>query len=111
MNDVEIIVDDRTLTKVDELVRKCGVGKRSLQRLFRAYVGVGPKWVIQRYRLQEAAQAAESGHAPSWAALAADLGYADQAHFIRDFKHLVGRTPAAYAREAGPPRERDARRE
>jgi AraC-like DNA-binding protein len=32
------------------------------------------------------------------AGLALDLGYADQAHFIRDFKRLVGRPPAGYAR-------------
>lgn len=32
------------------------------------------------------------------ATLALDLGYADQAHFIRDFKQLVGHPPAGYAR-------------
>ncbi|MCB1636320.1 MAG: helix-turn-helix transcriptional regulator, partial [Xanthomonadales bacterium] len=34
---------------------------------------------------------------PDWVRLAADLGYADQAHFIRDFKVAVGQTPASYA--------------
>ena len=34
-----------------------------------------------------------------WTELALALGYFDQAHFIRDFRKLVGRTPAAYARE------------
>jgi AraC-like DNA-binding protein len=32
-----------------------------------------------------------------WAAVAADLGYADQAHLIRDFRTAIGQTPAAYA--------------
>jgi AraC-like DNA-binding protein len=33
--------------------------------------------------------------------MAVDLGYFDQAHFIKDFKMLIGRTPAEYARDVG----------
>lgn len=93
--------EDRTITRVEQLVERFGIGKRQLQRLFGAYVGVSPKWVIQRYRLHEAADRAASGGAIDWADLAHDLGYADQAHFIRDFKRLVGRTPAEYTRALG----------
>lgn len=71
---------------------------RQLQRLFREYVGVSPKWVIQRYRLLDAAERVAAGTTIDWADLSLDLGYADQAHFIRDFKKLVGRSPAEYAR-------------
>ena len=35
------------------------------------------------------------------AALASELGYSDQAHFARDFKSIVGMSPAAYGRAAG----------
>ena len=38
--------------RVDDLVERHGVNKRTLQRLFAKYVGVTPKWVIQRYRLR-----------------------------------------------------------
>ena len=61
-------------------------------------MGVGPKWVIQRYRLHEAVARVQAGRPVAWAALAQDLGYFDQAHFIRDFKAMVGQTPQAYAR-------------
>jgi AraC-like DNA-binding protein len=37
---------------------------------------------------------------PRWTELALDLGYYDHAHFIRDFRRVVGRSPAAYAAEA-----------
>jgi len=70
------------------------VDVRSLQRRFRHYVGVSPKWVIRRYRLHEAAEQLRSKTPPPLAQLAASLGYSDQAHFTRDFKNVVGQTPA-----------------
>ncbi len=94
---VEAIALDRSLLKVDDLVARFGLGKRSLQRLFSEYVGVGPKWVIGRYRLHEAIDRIADGERVDWATLALDLGYFDQAHFIRDFRRLVGRTPTDYA--------------
>lgn len=95
---VDGIVHDRTLTSVEQLVRRWDIDKRRLQRLFSEYVGVGPKWVINRYRLHEAVERLAQGGAVDWAQLALDLGYFDQAHFIRDFRKLVGRPPAAYTR-------------
>jgi len=92
------IAEDRGITKVDQIVEQFAMSKRRLQRLFRDYVGVTPKWVIQRYRLIEAAERLNAGTAAGLADLAQDLGYADQAHFIRDFKRMVGRPPAGYAR-------------
>jgi AraC-like DNA-binding protein len=92
------IASDRGITRVEHLVTTAGVEARSLQRLFRDYVGVSPKWVINRYRLHEALEQIAAGDAIDWAALALDLGYFDQAHFIRDFRRLVGVAPGAYAR-------------
>jgi AraC-like DNA-binding protein len=92
------IAADPTATRVDELAAGFGIGMRRLQRLFAEHVGVGPKWVIRRFRLHEAAGRASSGTDVDWVALAADLGYSDQAHFIRDFTAMVGRPPARYAR-------------
>jgi AraC-like DNA-binding protein len=100
---VESIAADRGLLKVDDLVARHGIGKRALQRLFSEYVGVGPKWVIARYRLHEAIDRIADGQRVDWSTLALDLGYFDQAHFIRDFRRLVGRTPADYAQAVRDP--------
>ncbi len=89
---------DRGVTRVDQLIAGFGLGPRRLQRLFDEYVGVRPKWVIQRYRLHEAAERIAASAGQDWAELALELGYADQAHFVRDFRRFVGSTPAAYAR-------------
>ncbi|HEY6942633.1 AraC family transcriptional regulator [Dokdonella sp.] len=96
---VDGIAADRGLTRVDALAERHGLGLRALQRLFGDYVGVGPKWVINRYRLHEAVDQLAEGRAVDWTALALDLGYFDQAHFIRDFRALVGRTPGDFARD------------
>ena len=83
--------------RVADVAAAHGVSARTLQRLFRAHVGVTPKWVLQRYRLHEAAERIAAGEATDLAALAIDLGYFDQAHFGNDFRRYVGVPPAAYA--------------
>lgn len=95
---VDDIAADRSITTVEHLLDRWCVGKRPLQRLFNEYVGIGPKWVINRYRLHEAIERLADEVPVNWAELALDLGYFDQAHFIRDFKALVGCSPAAYTK-------------
>ncbi|RMB82168.1 helix-turn-helix transcriptional regulator [Streptomyces shenzhenensis] len=94
---VDRIRTDRSIRRVADFARAEGVSVRLLQRLFAGYVGVGPKWVILRYRIHEALERAEGEGSVDWAALAADLGYADQAHLVRDFTSTVGVPPAVYA--------------
>lgn len=96
------IILDRSLTRVEQLLAFSGKNMRSLQRLFRLYLGVSPKWVIARYRIHEALERLNENKAGDWAGLAFDLGYADQAHFIRDFKKLVGKTPTVYMKVRSP---------
>ena len=98
---IEAIMADRMIIKVDDIVEQLKLNKRWLQRLFNRYVGVSPKWVIKRYRLHEAAEKVAHGQAIDWPALALNLGYFDQTHFIKDFKAIVGQTPADYAKQIG----------
>lgn len=106
---VEAAATDRTLTSVEALRARAGLHLRELQRWFQDAVGVGPKWVIQRYRLHEALAALEAGQG-TVASLSADLGYADQAHFARDFKRVVGVAPSRYAKAVGARPARPRRR-
>ncbi|MEO7433628.1 MAG: AraC family transcriptional regulator [Dokdonella sp.] len=94
------IAADRSLLRVEALADRHGLSKRALQRMFNDYVGVSPKWVINRYRLHEAVERLAGGTDVDWTDLALSLGYFDQAHFIRDFRTLVGRTPGEYVRGA-----------
>lgn len=100
------IAADPGLTRVDDLAARLGTSVRRLQRRFAEHVGIGPKRVIRRYRLREVTELLARGVAIDWARLAAELGYADQAHLTRDFTTLVGEPPtrhaARYPAPAGP---------
>ena len=85
------------IKRVDALAGQAGLGVRRLQRLFAEYVGLGPKWVIRRYRLHEVGERLAAGAHIDWVRLAVELGYADQAHFVRDFSAMVGESPTRYA--------------
>jgi AraC-like DNA-binding protein len=87
-------------TSVAAIAARHRVSTRTLQRLFRRYVGVGPKWVLQRYRLHDAIEQLARGQGTDWARFALDLGYFDQSHFITDFRAVVGRSPSQYEAEA-----------
>lgn len=99
---VDLILRDIEIKTVDDLVERSGIGKRTLQRIFREYVGASPKWVVCRYRLHETVEKLNSGQKLDLAQLAVGLGYFDQAHLINDFKALVGCTPAQFVKQIGP---------
>lgn len=86
------------IQRVAQLCERWQIGERSLQRLVRTRMGITPKWLLQRHRLQEAAQLMGSGTGPNLARLAHALGYADQAHFTRDFASVTGMSPGEYVR-------------
>jgi AraC-like DNA-binding protein len=94
---VDLVATDPELTRVEALARRLDTSVRQVQRLFAEYVGVGPKWVIRRYRLHEVTERLANGGVVHWAGLAAELGYADQAHLTRDFTAMFGEPPTAYA--------------
>lgn len=100
---------DRSLLRVETLAERSGQSVRELQRLFRLEIGLAPKEVVRRFRLQQAADRFHADPDLSCLALALELGYFDQAHFARDFRAVVGASPDAYrkrvraAREAAPP--------
>jgi AraC-like DNA-binding protein len=85
---------------VADLAKATGIDKRKLQRVFKEYVGVSPKWVIRRFRLHEIVDVLNSGRQPDWCQVALDLGYFDQAHLINDFKSIVGSSPDQYRRSS-----------
>lgn len=81
--------------RIAHLARFLDIGERRLRRRFATAVGYGPKTLQRVLRLQRAlALAGRGARSPvSLAALAAEAGYADQAHMSRDVRTLTGRSP------------------
>jgi AraC-like DNA-binding protein len=98
---VERIRDDDRLHRVEQVMGLSPWSSRTTQRVFRHYVGVPVKWVLCRYRLQQAALEIESNPDVDFADLAVRLGWYDQAHFINDFRTMLGSTPGEYASAHG----------
>ena len=98
---VDRIRDDDTLHRVEQVMAHSPWSARTTQRVFRRYVGVPVKWVLCRYRLQHAALKIETDPAVDFADLAVRLGWYDQAHFINDFRSMLGCTPGEYATRHG----------
>ncbi|MER6912782.1 helix-turn-helix domain-containing protein [Streptomyces sp. NPDC000594] len=82
----------RGRTRVEELARATGCGRRRLEVLFGEQIGLPPKSVARILRFQHAL-AHGPAHGMTWAETAARCGYHDQAHLSRDFRDLTGLTP------------------
>lgn len=93
---VRFVESRSDVTRVAQLGEEFRLSERSLQRLVHRRLGLTPKWLIQRRRLQEAAERLRQ-RSTTLGEVAAGLGYADQAHFIRDFSRVTSMTPGKYA--------------
>jgi AraC-like DNA-binding protein len=74
------------LPPVARIARELGLSPRQTQRRFLASVGVPPKQFVRVLRFARVWQTASMSPLELWAALAADNGYADQAHMVREFR-------------------------
>jgi AraC-like DNA-binding protein len=95
----EVIDADSDVQSVTDAADRLGISPRTLQRLALRYVGLTPAEMIRRRRLQEAAQRVRTDPTASLAEIAAELGYADQAHLTHEFRQRLGFTPATYRGE------------
>jgi AraC-like DNA-binding protein len=100
-----LLADPRART--EDVAAEIGLSMRQLRRRCHAAVGYGPKTLQRVLRFRRFVSRIDadppSGQAAhDLAALAAQAGYADQAHLTRECHALAGLTPAALARQRGP---------
>lgn len=88
-------------TPVAAVAADLGMLPRTLRRLFLAQVGLTPKRFARVQRLRRVVGSIRDTPASevSWAALAADHGYYDQAHLIGEFREIAGVAPTEYLRD------------
>lgn len=91
---LDVLRNAAGVVSLDYLADQAGLSVRQFRRRVVELTGLGPKHLARVLRFRRAAAMAEgSGHA-DWARIAAECGYFDQAHLIRDFREFGGCTPA-----------------
>ncbi|MFM5955466.1 MAG: helix-turn-helix domain-containing protein [Novosphingobium sp.] len=87
---------------IQDLADAAGLSLRHFQRRFRKLTGLNPKHYARICRIGHAVHRKELDPNAAWTALAHEAGYADQSHFIRDFKALTGTLPREFLRGQSP---------
>lgn len=88
-------------TSVDTLAGIACLGKKQFERLFRECVGMNPKEYVRIARFQRALRMMQL-ESRNYAEIAYANGYADQSHFIRDFRRFSGMTPRQLTKYQAP---------
>jgi len=78
---------------IESLSKRLKIGERQLQRIFKEKLGLSPKLYNRIIRFSNTFEAIQQNVHHNWADVALSHDYADQAHFIRDFKEFAGVTP------------------
>ena len=92
---VELILSARGIISVSELCAALYISERQLERIFRQYIGLSPKYycrIIQFNYIFQCIQNKDS----TWMDIVHNAGYYDQSHFIRNFKAFTGEEPSSY---------------
>ncbi len=89
---------------VTELSSIACLSKKQFERLFHSFVGINPKEYARIVRFQKALAQMQhqAGKELNQAQIAYTSGYADQSHFIREFKKFCGYTPLSLLKVSNP---------
>jgi AraC-like DNA-binding protein len=79
--------------RIAAVARHVGLSTRQIDRGFEKYLGLPPKLLGRLARFRRATDRGLPGSRGGWAAVAAECGYADQAHLVRDFQEFAGQPP------------------
>jgi AraC-like DNA-binding protein len=91
-------IEDNPSIRMSDIQQLVGMSTKRVIALFRVEVGLSPKAYARVRRLQAALRLLDAGPV-SGAHVAAEVGYFDQAHFVRDFESFTGITPTQYTQQ------------
>jgi AraC-like DNA-binding protein len=87
---------------VGRIATEVGWSHKHLITKFRQQIGVAPKTAAGLVRFDDLRRRLDAQRSPDWGRLAAEAGYADQAHLVRDFRRYTGNTPTEFLARTRP---------
>jgi AraC-like DNA-binding protein len=93
---IEKIKKDNSETTLTKIQSSLNLSERSLERIFNSNVGVSPKLFFRINRFQATLNCIRKNSFSHLTKVAYEYSYADQSHFIREFKEFAGINPKQY---------------
>jgi AraC-like DNA-binding protein len=97
-NIINELKQDDFFDNIENVASRYGISSRYLQKIFLQYTGLTPKLFSKINRFQNSLLLVAKQN-ESLTSIAYECGYADQSHFIREFKSFTGYTPSGYTPE------------
>jgi AraC-like DNA-binding protein len=92
-----LLIATRGQMRIDDIVGRSGLSARHFQRRFAEQVGLTPKSYARLIRFDRALVMHREMPKRPWTDILHELGYFDQAHFIREFRTLLGIVPTGFS--------------
>jgi transcriptional regulator GlxA family with amidase domain len=92
---IERIFSSNGMLTVAAICKHCGITERQLERHFKKYIGLSPKFYTRLIRFSYIFQIAQEKKL-SWTEVGLESGFYDQPHFIKNFKAFTGEDPSRY---------------
>lgn len=92
---LDLIFSTNGMLTVTAMATMAGLSERQLERLFKKYIGLSPKYYTRIIRFNYIFKLITAKKS-TWAAIVYQSGYYDQSHFIRNFKAFTGEDPSTY---------------
>jgi AraC-like DNA-binding protein len=93
--------DAPDLARVTHAHRESGLSPRRFGEVFREHVGMSPKRYTRLQRFRAVVESVQRGERVEWSRVAADGGFYDHPHLVREFRDFAGMTPSAYVAARG----------
>ncbi|HEU5291636.1 MAG TPA: helix-turn-helix domain-containing protein [Cyclobacteriaceae bacterium] len=92
---IECIFSSNGMLPIASICDQCEITERQLERLFKKFIGLSPKFYTRIIRFNYIFQVSQ-GKKLNWAEVGIESGFYDQAHFIKNFKAFSGEDPSRY---------------
>lgn len=93
---VKDLIESNGSLSLKELRDRYSISERSMERYFKEYIGVSPKFYSRILRFSHIFKLLQEDQDPDWVDISLQAGYYDQSHFIKNFKEFTGDNPSDY---------------